>query len=182
MQYIYARVSKDDQTTDNQVQALLKDYPGAQVIQETMSGWKDRPELNKLTEQLKEGDELIVAALDRLGRKTSEVLARIEDLERRKIILKSKREGVDYSTPCGRLIIQVLCSVAEMERNLISERTKAALAVRKANGQKLGAPRKYGPEIAKKVKALKEQGNSFDQIAEKTGVSRSTAYLLLKAA
>src|SRR4051812_25001893 len=111
-QYIYSRVSTDGQTTDGQVLALTARYPEAQIVSEVASGAKHRPILRALVAQLQAGDTLVVAALDRLGRRTSEVLALIEDLDRRRIVLVSVREGVDYSTAAGRLVTQILVSVA----------------------------------------------------------------------
>ena len=143
MQYIYSRVSTDKQETQNQLSKLKELFPGAAVFEEVSSGAKARPVLQTLLASLHSGDILIVAALDRLGRRTSEVLALIEDLERRGVILKSIREGVDYSTIAGRLVTQILCACAEMERRLISERTKMALEARRKAGVKLGGPAKF---------------------------------------
>ena len=178
MDYIYSRVSMDKQTVDNQVSTLKQKFPGAQVVEETALGTKRRRELELLLAKLCEGDRLIVFALDRLGRRTSEVLAIIEDLEKRKVVLVSLREGVDYSTICGKLVTQILCSVAEMERNLISERTKAALAARKLKGVKLGKPPKYDDRMIMRIKKLREKGMTLEEISKETGVSRSRVHIL----
>lgn len=181
MKYIYSRVSTDKQSTDNQLAELKAEHPDAAVFEEVASGAKSRPILKTLLSTLKEGDILIVYALDRLGRRTSEVLALIEDLERRKVVLRSKREGVDYSTICGKLVTQILCSVAEMERNLISERTKAALAAKRAQGIIGGRPAKYSGETAARVRELKGQGKSLRAISKETGVSTTRVFEMLKA-
>jgi len=152
--------------------SLQKKYPGAQVVSKTASGAKARPMLRTLIEQLQKGDVLIVAALDRLGRKTSDVLALIDDLEKRGVILKSDREGVDYGTPVGRLVTQILVSVAEMERNLISERTKAGLAAAKAKGKVGGRPRSVSERaIEQGVRLVKEKGYTLRAAAKEVGVS-----------
>ena len=180
MQVIYARVSLDGQTTDNQTVLLRNKYPEAAIITETASGAKNRPKLSELLNRLTKGDQLIVAALDRLGRRTSEVLTMIEDLERRGIILISEREGVDYSTVCGRLITQVLVSVAEMERNIISERTKKALEARKAQGIKLGRTPVFSMQQVEKAKLMRAAGDKLKDIKAATGMSMARIYQLTK--
>lgn len=181
MQYIYSRVSTDKQTTDNQTVHLRTLYPNASVVEEIASGAKARPVLKKLVQSLERGDELIVAALDRLGRKTSEVLSLIEELDKRGVVLKSVREGVDYSTITGRLVTQILCSIAEMERGLIAERTKAALAARKRQGIRLGSPAKFDAEVVALVRSLKAQGKTCREIAKETGVSASRVSQLTRS-
>lgn len=178
MEYIYARVSTDTQTTDGQLTTITKAFPQASVVTETASGAKSRPILKALLGELNEGDTLIVAALDRLGRRTSEVLAIIEDLDQRGVILKSLREGVDYSTPVGRLVTQVLCSVAELERNLISERTKAGLEAAKAQGKQLGRPRGEKHARIQRGIALVQRGWSIRKAAERCDVHHT--YLAAK--
>ncbi len=181
MQYIYSRVSTERQKAENQTLNLKAKYPDAVVFEETASGAKVRPVLETLIGHvLKPGDSLIVAALDRLGRRTSEVLALIEDLSRRGITLISVREGVDYSTITGKLVTQILCSVAEMERNLISERTRDALAAKKAQGVKLGARPKIPAETVARVRELRREGRKFQEIADLTGVSLGRVHTLCK--
>lgn len=170
-EYIYCRVSTDGQTTDPQMLALKKRYPHAHVVSEVASGAKSRPILKALQGQLQDGDVLIVAALDRLGRRTSEVLALIEDLDGRGVILKSEREGVDYSTPVGRLVTQILISVAEMERSMISERTKAGLANARAKGRQIGRPREIPSEhVREGIRLVQQDGYSIRKAAAEVGI------------
>lgn len=173
MQYIYSRVSTDKQETQNQLSKLKDLFPGAAVFEEVASGAKVRPVLQTLLGTLQAGDVLIIAALDRLGRRTSEVLALIEDLEHRGVVLKSTREGVDYSTIAGRLVTQILCACAEMERRLISERTKLALEARKKAGVKLGGPRRFSNEAIQMARGFRAQGYTVRQVAAKIGMSAS---------
>lgn len=182
MQYIYSRVSTDKQETQNQLSSLKELFPNAAVFEEVASGAKARPVLQTLLGSLQKGDTLIVAALDRLGRRTSEVLGLIEDLEKRGVILKSMREGVDYSTIAGRLVTQILCSVAEMERRLISERTKMALEARKKAGVKLGCPAKYANEVVAQVRELRSAGKTVREVALVTGMSASRVSQLSRVA
>ena len=170
--YIYTRVSTDGQSGDPQVQQLSDLYPDARVINEVASGMKKRPMLHALVAQLQPGDWLIVAALDRLGRRTSEVLFLIEQLEERRVILKSVREGVDYATPAGRLVTQILISVAEMERAMISARTKAGLEAARKSGKKIGRPPFVTPEQRQLAIDLVMQGETHKKAAKKAGISR----------
>ena len=101
--YIYSRVPTSNQDNQNQLVHLRRQFPNAKVVEETASGTKTRPALDALVQRLIKGDELIVGSLDRLGRKTTEILVLIEQLEKRGVILKSLREGVDY---CNHSISQ----------------------------------------------------------------------------
>lgn len=178
--YIYSRVSTEDQTTAGQVSALIAKYPLAHIVSETASGAKARPMLTKLIAELVKGDRLIVAALDRLGRRTSEVLKLIEDLERRGVVLVSEREGVDYSTPVGRLVTQILVSVAEMERAMIAERTKAGLKAAREQGRYGGRPSSYSSEQLENALELLKSGLTSREVSVKTGISYSYLNLLRK--
>lgn len=179
-QFVYARVSTQSQETENQVINLRRLYPDATFIEETASGAKARPELERLVQQLQRGDELIISSLDRLGRKTSEILTLIENLERRGIILKSLREGLDYSTISGRLVTQILVSVSELERSLISQRTKAALAAKREKGIVGGRPRIHGDEKIARAKQMRAEGHSLLAISKEVGISKTRLQQLLK--
>ncbi|MDQ3234519.1 MAG: recombinase family protein [Pseudobdellovibrionaceae bacterium] len=171
--YIYSRVSTDGQSTDAQVMALTRKYPHAEVVTETRSGAKVRPFLMTLLEQLRKGDTLIVAALDRLGRKTTEILALIEDLQRRNVNLISDREGVDYGSPTGRLVTQILVSVAEMERNLIAERTRAGLAAAREKGKRIGRKISIPRDVLDHARHQVFSGKSIRKAAASAGISHT---------
>lgn len=179
-QYVYARVSTQSQETENQIINLRRQYPNAEFIEEIASGAKARPELEKLVQQLQRGDELIVSSLDRLGRKTAEILTLIDSLEKRGIILKSLREGLDYSTISGRLVTQILVSVSELERSLISQRTKAALAAKREKGIVGGRPRIHSDEKIEAARHLRSQGKSLAVISREVGISIGRLHQLLK--
>lgn len=180
MEYIYSRISTGRQDHANQLVRLKVLYPNAIVFEETISSTKRRPVLDKLAASLQAGDRLIVAALDRLGRKTSEILALIEDLERRQVILISVREGVDYSTVTGRLVTQVLAACAEMERGLISMRTRDALAAKRLQGIVGGRRPTYSAEVVTQVKRLRAGGMSCRGVAKALGLSASRVSQLTK--
>jgi DNA invertase Pin-like site-specific DNA recombinase len=145
MIYIYSRVSTDKQDTNNQTKTILDLYPSAKVVEEVASGAKARPKLVQLIDFLEKGDTLVVYALDRLGRSTRDVLEKIEKIYAKGIILISLREKLDLSTVQGKFMMTIMLAFAELERNIISERIKTALAVKKANGEPLGRPEKDGP-------------------------------------
>jgi DNA invertase Pin-like site-specific DNA recombinase len=171
MQYIYSRVSTEKQTTDSQVAMLKEMFPRAVAIEEVQSTRRALPKLEALLKDLKPGDELIVAALDRLGRRAAQLIILFEDLYKRGVIVKSVREGLDYSTVTGKMVVQILSAVAEMERGLISERTKAALAYRKSQGVRLGPPPTYSKDTFSHVRKLIQSGKTYSEISELLGIS-----------
>lgn len=155
-------------------------FPNAIVVEETASGAKSRPALENLVSKLESGDELIVAALDRLGRKTSEILLIIEDLEKRGVNLRSIRESIDFGSIAGRLVCQILVSVSEMERRIISERTKNALAAKKLQGIVGGRPKKYTEKHIRLVRKLRDEGCSIREISNQTGISTGRVHYFLR--
>jgi DNA invertase Pin-like site-specific DNA recombinase len=145
----YCRVSTGMQTTDNQRKEIL-DYAHTKkmaidkIVEIEVSSTKDKKErlIDETLEQLKKGDILIVTKLDRLGRSTIEVLQIIEDIKNKGIQLHIIKDGIivdgSDTSPINQMIITLLTGFAQMERSFISERTKSALAQRKASGVKLG--------------------------------------------
>jgi DNA invertase Pin-like site-specific DNA recombinase len=169
--YIYTRVSTDGQSTGPQVLELLSQHPLARVVSETAGGSRRRPKLDELVRALRRGDRLIVAGLDRLGRRTTEVLGMIEDLQRRGVVLVSKREGVDYSTPAGRLLTQVLVAVAEMEHSMIAERTRAGLEAARRRGAILGRDQTFSRESVAEAFRMMDEGSSLSAAARHVGMT-----------
>lgn len=136
----YARVSTDDQTHDPQL-GELKAARCHEIVQEFGSGAdRERPKLSELLRRLTPGDTLVVVRLDRLGRSLVHILTIIERLESRKIHFRSLKDAIDTSSPNGTLQLQMLGMIAEHERRLISERTKAGLRAAKAQGRVGGNP------------------------------------------
>jgi DNA invertase Pin-like site-specific DNA recombinase len=170
--YCYVRVSTEGQNFDPQTQELLRKYPDAQVVSEIASGAKARPMLRALLDQLAAGDILIVAALDRLGRRTGEILGLVEGLTARGIVLKSEREHIDLSTPIGKVVVAILASVAELERNMISERTRHGIEAARAKGKQIGRPKTItDEEIQRGVKLVRDRGYSITRAAKEIGIS-----------
>jgi DNA invertase Pin-like site-specific DNA recombinase len=163
----YARVSTEEQATDAQVDELRAS--GCQIIhQEHGSGAsRARPVLAKLMRELEPSDVLVVVRLDRLARSVSHLLAVIEDLEERKAHFRSLRDPIDTSTPQGMFSLQVLGAVAQLERALIAERTKAGMRAAKARGRLAGNPglRERRPEAIRAAAAARQRVYVGDLIA-----------------
>ncbi|MCI5045466.1 MAG: recombinase family protein [Aquisalinus sp.] len=136
----YARVSTDDQNLDLQINALLKaGVPEDNIWGDKKSGRDlDREELQYALAHLSPGDTLVVWKLDRLGRSVVDILNLVERFKQDDITLVSLTEGIDASTPAGRFVLTMLANLAQMERELTAERTKAGMAARKAAGKPSG--------------------------------------------
>jgi DNA invertase Pin-like site-specific DNA recombinase len=176
----YARVSTTDQNPQLQMNALrdagaIRVYNDHGVSGSTVS----RPGLNTCLDQLREGDVLTVWKLDRLGRNTQHVLAVIEDLTSRGIGFRSLTEGLHTDGPMGRAMLTIMAAFAQLERDIMIERTRAGLAAAAANGRKGGRPRKVDDVDAKKARSLRDKGITATDIAKMLGVSRATAYRYL---
>ncbi|MGM1298497.1 recombinase family protein [Enterobacter hormaechei] len=149
----YVRVSTNDQNTDLQRQALER-AGCEQVFEEKMSGTvANRPALKKLLRTLSEGDTLVVWKLDRLGRSMRNLVLLVDELRQRGIHFKSHTDSIDTSSPMGRFIFHIMSALAEMERELIVERTRAGLAAAREKGRIGGRRPKLTPGrlIANKV-------------------------------
>lgn len=173
--YIYSRVSTDNQTTDNQLAVLILQYPTALVVTEVVSGAKRKPQLERLVSVLERGDVLVAYSLDRLGRSLKDIIQTLETLQAKGVTVALYREKVTYDTAMGKLLIHMLGAVAELERELISERTKTGLKARQGAGVKLGRPSIVTDDLKAKIAALAGQGLSCDAIAADLGISRATA-------
>lgn len=184
--FLYARVSTDEQTTDNQlleVKAAGFDILPRHITTETISGRvpaAERPGFAKLLEKLDEGDTLVVTKLDRLGRNTTDVVGTIERLEGMGVHVHCLAlKGTDLTSPAGKLHMTVLAAVSQFERDLLVERTHAGLARAKSEGKKLG--RRASLTDAQKVEIrarLVAGGVTARGLAVEYGVSHPT---ILKA-
>lgn len=155
----YARVSTDDKVHDAQLDEL-RAAGCERIFQEHRSGASQaRPVLTRLLSELAAGDVLVVVRLDRLARSVSHLLQVIEDLEERGVHFRSIRDPIDTSTPQGVFSLQVLGAVAQLERALIAEKTKAGIKAAKARGKLPGNPglRERRPEAIKAVSKAREK-------------------------
>jgi DNA invertase Pin-like site-specific DNA recombinase len=173
----YTRVSSVAQTLEQQ-NVALEAAGVTKIFSDVMSGARDdRPGLAALMEYVRAGDTVVVWKLDRLGRNTMHILETVKALTERGVTLVSTSDGIDSSTPAGRMMIGVLGSLAEYERELIRERTALQRAASRANGTKFGRPRKVDDagHIAT-AKRMKDDGHTARDIAKYLGVSRATMY------
>jgi DNA invertase Pin-like site-specific DNA recombinase len=176
----YVRVSTVAQTLDQQ-NAALAAAGVTKTFSDTMSGAQDdRPGLASLLEYVREGDTVVVWKLDRLGRNTLHILETVKALTDRGVTLISTTDGIDSSTAAGRMMIGVLGSLAEYERELIKERTALKRAMSLANGTKFGRRKKVAhPSHIATAKRMKDDGHTGRDIAKYLGVSRATLYRYL---
>lgn len=177
----YARVSTGDQDAQLQLDALTN--AGCyRIFTDTASGaLESRPELDKLLDQIRPGDTLVVWRLDRLGRSIRHLINHMDALQQQGIEFKSLQENIDTSSSGGRLVFNIFASLAEFERDLIRERTNAGLAAARARGRTGGRPSSLSPDKLRTAKRLYEQKDmTVAQIGEVLGVSRSTVYRALR--
>ncbi|HYD86248.1 MAG TPA: recombinase family protein [Vitreimonas sp.] len=173
----YCRVSTGSQDLGLQV-AALKKAGCKKLFSETASGaQRDRPELSKALEYLREGDTLCVWKLDRLARSLKQLIETVEQLGERGIGFKSLSESIDTTTPGGRLVFHVFAALAEFERGIIRERTRAGLENARRLGRKGGRPRSMSPDDVAAARALLNSPDiTVEAVAERMGVSPATLY------
>jgi DNA invertase Pin-like site-specific DNA recombinase len=177
----YVRVSTTQQTLDQQYDALSA--AGVErFYEDSMSGAvDDRPGLKAMLDYAREGDAVTVVALDRLGRSLPSIIKTIDDLQGRGIVVKSLREGVDFSTSVGRMVAGIFASLAEYERSLINERVAAAREAARIRGRNTGRPPALTCEGAAAARQMREGGMPVPGIAKQLGVSKATVYRVLSA-
>ena len=181
MTYGYARVSTGDQTTDLQQDALEKAGCNRIFIDVASGAKAHRPELDHMLDLLREGDTVVVWKLDRLGRSMQNLVELINDFDTRGVQFRSLTESIDTSTPGGILIFNIFGSLAQFERDLIRERTRAGLEAARARGRTGGRPASLDEKQAKEVRRLYESRSvTVDQIASMMRVSRTTIYRCLQ--
>lgn len=178
----YARVSTVEQSLDLQMSALTAAGCTDVLTDEGYSGADfTRPGLTRLLQKLRRGDTIVVWRLDRLGRSLFELLKLIRDLNERGVEFRSLSESLDTSTPGGRLLLHVLASMAEFERSLISERTKAGMAAARSRGSQIGRrPAMTDDQRRDAREAIANGSASVQAVAEKHGIHPRTLLRTLK--
>ncbi|EAW1173938.1 recombinase family protein [Salmonella enterica subsp. enterica] len=172
----YMRVSTADQNTDLQRSALLV-AGGEQIFEDRLSGTRaSRPGLNDALSVLSDGDSLVVWKLDRLGRSVKNLIELIALLKVRGVHLRSITDSIDTSTPMGRFFFHVMGALAEMERELIVERTRAGLMAARTRNRHPGRPRRISQHEWVRAEWMLEGGISRESIAREIGVSTKTIY------
>ncbi|MEM7282843.1 MAG: recombinase family protein [Pseudomonadota bacterium] len=159
----YARVSTEEQTLDQQVTALIAvGIPDERIERETISTRRPRRKrLEFSLKRLRPGDTLVVWKLDRIARSMKELLTIMEDLQDRGCGLRSLTEHIDTSTAAGRLLVNVLAALAQFERDIVSERTKAGMAEARRRGKQIGPKPKMTPQKIERAIAMRKKGASY---------------------
>jgi DNA invertase Pin-like site-specific DNA recombinase len=173
----YARVSTTEQDAALQRDAL--EAAGCErIFEDKASGAKtERPQLAAALEYLREGDTLVVWRLDRLGRSLPHLIETVNGLAERGIQFRSLHDSIDTSNASGRLIFHIMGALAEFERDLIRERTRAGLAAARARGRKGGRKSVMTAHKLATAKQLAEAGDmTMAEVADTVGVSRATLY------
>lgn len=170
----YARVSTSDQNPELQ-QDALQNAGVARIFTDKASGATlERPQLQACLDYLNPGDVLVVWRIDRLGRSLTDIVSLVADLADHGVQFRSVTEAIDTTTPGGELVFHIFASLAQMERRLISERTKAGLAAARARGRMGGRPSVMTPERTEAAKQMRREGVSTARIARTLGVGRAT--------
>lgn len=173
----YARVSTEDQNFDRQLDTL--EAAGCEkIFKEKISGIKkERPVLNKLLEQIRKGDLIIVTDLTRLSRSTKELFKLVEIIEKKGANINSIKESwVDTTTPQGKLMFTIFAGISQFERDLISQRTKEGLEAARARGKKGGRPKAEKKSIELALRMYESKNYSISEITKATNISKSTLY------
>lgn len=179
----YARVSTTDQRADLQIKSL-REKGCERVFDEQASGASvDRPQLSAALNFMREGDCLVVWKLDRLARSIRQLIQTVDLLDGRGVGLQSVTENIDTTSPSGRLVFHVFGALAEFERSIIRERTKAGLAAAKANGRMGGRPKALSEgDIQAAMAMLRDPGISGREVARRLSISISTLYRYIPGA
>lgn len=180
----YARVSTDRQNLDRQTDALVKaGVDKRNIYAEKITGTKkDRPELNRMLEELQEGDSVIIPDLTRISRSTKDLLEIVDKISKKGASIRSLKDtwlDTTSQNPYNAFLLTVMSGLSQLERDLISQRTKEGLTAAKARGRMGGRPslvRKRGTEVA----TLYNSGMKISDIVRSTGLSRSTVNRIVK--
>jgi DNA invertase Pin-like site-specific DNA recombinase len=177
----YARVSTTDQNLDLQIDALTK--AGCEkIFDDKISGSRaERPGLARAMESLRKDDTLVVWKLDRLGRSVKNLVDLVSDLQKQGVHFKSLTDSIDTGTPSGRFFFHVMASLAEMERELTAERTRAGLEVARQLGRKGGRKRQMTDSKIESAKKLLATGVPPRDVAANLGISVPTLYRWIPA-
>jgi DNA invertase Pin-like site-specific DNA recombinase len=173
----YARVSTEDQNLNLQCDALQK-AGCEQIFTDTVSGTKaERKGLTDALSHLREGDTLVVWRLDRLGRSLRHLIDTVTALQERGIGFKSLQESIDTTTSGGKLVFHIFGALAEFEREIIRERTKAGLSAARSRGKSGGRPKALTEKQVHMLNNLAaDKDRSVEEICKTLGISRTTFY------
>ncbi|MDA9472436.1 recombinase family protein [Enterococcus sp. 5H] len=172
----YARVSINDQNLDMQIDAL-KNAQTDKIFKEKITGTKkERPELAELLKVIRPGDTIIIYKLDRISRSTKHLIELTELFEKKEVNFISIQDNIDTSTSVGKFFFRTMANLAELERDIIVERTQAGLAAARARGRHGGRPFKDPSKVETALKMYSSKEYTIKQITEATGLSKTTLY------
>jgi len=173
----YARISDKTQKVDSQID-ILKKAGCERIVEETITGISTKKtQLNHLLEELQEGDTLIVARADRLARRAIQVLEVCETLNKKEVNLVILDLGVDTRTPSGKMVLSIMASVAEWERDQLREKQRRGIEAARKRGKHLGRKKKHNDESMEAAIAAHQEGTkTVDEICRIYNVSRATLY------
>ncbi|MCY9509782.1 recombinase family protein [Paenibacillus larvae] len=175
----YARVSTIDQNLDRQI-GMLSEYGCEKIVKEKFTGTvKERKGLHQLFDVIRKGDTVVVESISRLGRKTLDILNIIQQLEEMGVQFISLKENMDTRTSTGKAMFQMMCVIAELERNLIAERVKEGLEASKRRGKTLGRPKLDKEKLAVALRMYDSKEYSIKEIVSTTGISQGSLYRAL---
>ena len=179
----YGRTSKRDQNPQLQEDAMMAEGCGRIYIEQISTRLTDRPGLIAALDYARKGDKFILWKLDRMARTVRELILTAEDLQARGIGFKViTQDFIDTTSSQGKFLFSIFAAFAELERNLISERTVAGLEVAKANGTQLGRREALSPDQKEAARTLRAAGQSMPKIAAALGCSVGTIHKVVKAA
>ncbi len=179
----YARVSTEDQQLDLQHDALARAGCGKTFDDKTSGSKADRPGLAAALHYAREGDQLVVWRLDRLGRSLPDLIALVRRLDDAGVQLRSLTEGIDTSTINGKLTFHLFAALAEFERALVRERTKAGLEAARARGRMGGRKHRLSPDKRRlSVELYHAKTKTIGEICRLMGISKPTLYAYVAAA
>lgn len=176
----YARVSKESQTVDRQLD-LLQDYGVEMIIQEKQTGTKkERSGLDQLLLVIRPGDQVVVESISRLGRNTLDILELIQLFDKKNISFISLKEQLDTTTPTGKAMLQMMSVISELERNLLAERIREGLKASQKRGVRIGRPKTNPEVIQTALKMYDSEDYSVKEILRTTAISHGTLYRAIR--
>lgn len=180
----YARVSTEEQSLNRQIDQL-QECGVEKIFEEKMTGTKkDRPQLNKMLEQLREGDTVIITDLTRISRSTMDLLSIVEQIKDRGASIRSIKDtwlDTTSDNPYNSFLLTVMSGLSQLERDLISQRTKEGLKSARARGKVGGRPKKDKKAIERALMIYDDGRMSVSEICELCGISKNTLYNYIRA-
>lgn len=172
----YARVSKEEQNLNRQIDQLTA-YGAEKIIQEKYTGTRrDRPGIDVLFDILRPGDSLVVESISRLGRNTLDILLLTQELTMKEVQFISLKENMNTATPTGKAMLQMMSVISELERNLLADRVREGIAASQKRGVRMGRPKVPQEKLDVAVRMYQSGDYSVKEIAETNHLSLGTLY------